>query len=155
MQGLYDEDFAGFRLPSSDEVDAAVRDAVVAIDANVLLSLYRFRDQTAADLLTVFHRLGDRLVVPHQAVREFWRHRQRAPGSPNAATSAAMNGLAKGCTTMTQAIETWAKQIGLDPEERAGLVDRLQTIHRELRQAVSAEQQDLRGGELTDDPILK
>jgi len=42
MRGLYDGDFVGFRRPGGDEIDAALAEAVVAIDANVLLNLYRF-----------------------------------------------------------------------------------------------------------------
>jgi hypothetical protein len=82
VPGLYDDDFVGFRIPSGAELDAALREAVVAVDANVLLNLYRFRAQTSRDLIKVLQRLGDRMVVPHQALREFWRHRQRAAASP-------------------------------------------------------------------------
>jgi hypothetical protein len=82
MNGLYDGEFVGFKIASAEEVDAALREAVVAIDANVLLDLYRFRPQTSRDLMKTLKSLGDRLVVPHQALREFWRHRQRSQGSP-------------------------------------------------------------------------
>lgn len=51
MPGLYDEEFVGFRVPSGDELNVALREAVVAIDANVLLGLYRFLPQTANDLM--------------------------------------------------------------------------------------------------------
>ena len=37
--------FAGFKIASPEELDTALREAVVAIDANVLLDLYRFRPQ--------------------------------------------------------------------------------------------------------------
>ena len=86
MPGLYDQEFVGFRVATDDELDVALREAVVAVDANVLLGLYRFLPQTANDLIKVLERLEDRLVVPNQALREFWRHRQRAAGSPEAAT---------------------------------------------------------------------
>ena len=43
MHGLYDGDFIGYKIASQAEVDAALREAVVAVDANVLLDLYRFR----------------------------------------------------------------------------------------------------------------
>jgi hypothetical protein len=82
MDGLYDGDFVGFKIASSAEGDAALREAVVAVDANVLLDLYRFRPQTSRDLINTLRSLGDRLVVPHQALREFWRRRQRSRDSP-------------------------------------------------------------------------
>ena len=89
MQGLYDEDFVGYRVASPAELDAALREAVVAVDANVLLDLYRFRPQTSQDLIKTLRGLGDRLVVPHQALCEFWRRRHRSQDSPGAATKAA------------------------------------------------------------------
>lgn len=50
MQGLYDGEFAGFKAATSEQLDAALHDAVVAVDASVLLDLYRFRAQTSQDL---------------------------------------------------------------------------------------------------------
>jgi hypothetical protein len=41
MNGLYDGESVGFRIASSYEFDTALREAVVAVDANVLLDLYR------------------------------------------------------------------------------------------------------------------
>ncbi len=154
MPGLYDDDFAGFRISSTEDLDAALRDAVVATDANVLLGLYRVRESTAADLLSVLERVGERLVVPHQAVREFWRHRHRGPGSPDRATTTALEALTKGATTMSQALERWAKQVGLDPDEHVGLADRLEAVTADLKQVVSAVQREVHPEALKDDAIL-
>lgn len=155
MPGLYDDDFVGFRIATSDELDTALREAVVAVDANVLFSLYRFRAQTSRDLIKVLQRLGDRLVVPHQALREFWRHRQRAAASPVAATRTASQALAKSAQAMTQALEGWAKQVGLDAEELADLQDRVEGFGSSLQAELSAVQEDVgaRAGE--GDPILE
>jgi hypothetical protein len=68
---LYDGEFVGFRIASSAALDAALREAVVAVDTNVLFDLYRFRPQTSQDLIKTLTGLGDRLIVPHQALREF------------------------------------------------------------------------------------
>lgn len=84
MTGLFDG-FEGFRILADADVDHALTSALVAVDANVLLNLYRYNVQTTEDLLAVFERLGDRLVVPHQAIREFHRNRQprrRRAGRP-------------------------------------------------------------------------
>ncbi|MEU5696913.1 hypothetical protein [Actinosynnema sp. NPDC020468] len=48
---MYDGEFAGYRIASADELDTALREAVVAVDANVLLDLYRFRYQTSKNLI--------------------------------------------------------------------------------------------------------
>jgi hypothetical protein len=39
MNGLYDGDFVGYKIASPTELDAALREAVVAVDASVLLDL--------------------------------------------------------------------------------------------------------------------
>jgi hypothetical protein len=67
MHGLYDGDFVGYKIASPAELDDALREAVVAVDASVLLDLYRFRPRTSRDLIETLKGLGDRLVVPHQA----------------------------------------------------------------------------------------
>lgn len=147
MPGLYDDEFVGFRIAASDEVDSALREATVAVDANVLLSLYRFRAQTSRDLIKVLQRLGDRLVVPHQALREFWRHRQRAAASPLAATKTAAEAVAKSTRAMTNAVDVWAKQVGLDPEELTVLRDRVDAFGEALQAELSVVHEDAGAGE--------
>ena len=84
MAGLFDG-FEGYRVPIDADVDHALMSALVAIDANVLLNLYRYNARTVEDLLAIFERFGDRLVVPHQAMREFHRNRLAAIGNPEGA----------------------------------------------------------------------
>ncbi len=48
--GIYDE-FPGYRLPSDDELNEALRSALVVVDTNVLLNLYRYNESTRNDLL--------------------------------------------------------------------------------------------------------
>lgn len=154
MQGLYDGDFVGFRTATDVEVNAALSEAVVAIDANVLLNLYRFRAQTSQDLIKVLERLGDRLIVPHQALREFWRHRQRSAASPQAATAIAEEALDKSTRSLTQALETWAKQVGTDADELAGLHSRVDDFAMAMRQELAVVYDDAGSRKPSDDPIL-
>lgn len=46
-----------------------------ALDANVLLNIYRYADSTRDDLFKVLERLAGRVWVPFQAAREFYRNR--------------------------------------------------------------------------------
>ena len=133
MHGLYDEDFIGYKIASSAELDAALHEAVVAIDANVLLDLYRFRPQTSQDLIKTLRSLGDRLVVPHQALREFWRRRQHAEDSPSAATKAATVALDKSGRSISDALATWARAVGVDDDEVSGLIARVGDFLGELK----------------------
>ena len=154
MPGLYDDEFLGFRVATDDELNVALREAIVAVDANVLLGLYRFLPQTANDLIKVLERLEDRVVVPNQALHEFWRHRQRAAGSPEAATRVAEEAIGKAAASVKQALETWSKQVGLDAGERTDLLQRGTNFAEDLRDELAAvhERADARAGD--EDPIL-
>lgn len=154
MQGLYGDDFVGYRIATTAEVEAALREAVVAVDANVLLNLYRYRAQTSRDLIKILQSLGDRLVVPHQAMREFWRHRQRSQASPQAATTAAAEAVSKNARAVTQALEAWAKQVGVNADELAALKERVDASSQSLREALDEVLQDV-GGRVDGDPILE
>jgi hypothetical protein len=147
MHGLYDEDFVGYKIASSAELDAALHEAVVAIDANVLLDLYRFRAQTSRDLIKTLRSLGDRLVVPHQALREFWRRRQRAQDSPSAATKAATDALDKSGRSMGDALATWARAVGVDDDEVSGLIARVGDFLGELKGELQDASQDASAAE--------
>jgi PIN like domain len=146
MNGLYDGEFVGFRIASSDELDTALREAVVAIDANVLLDLYRFRPQTSQDLIKTLKSVGDRLVVPHQALREFWRRRQRSQDSPRGATKTATDALAKSGRSVCDALAAWAKAVGVHDDELSeltaqvdGFLDALKGDLQQVLQDVDAE----------------
>jgi hypothetical protein len=72
--GMFDG-FEGYRKPSAQQQRDALRTALVVVDANVLLNLYRYTATTRDDLFAVLSTVGDRLWVPHQVMREFWRNR--------------------------------------------------------------------------------
>jgi hypothetical protein len=150
MNGLYDGEFVGFRIASLDELDTALREAVVAVDANVLLDLYRFRPRTSQDLIKTLKSVGDRLVVPHQALREFWRRRQRSQDSPRGATKTATDALAKSGRSICDAVATWAKAVGVDDDELSDLTARvngfLDTLRGDLQQVLQDVDSE-RGGD--------
>lgn len=112
MTGLFDG-FEGYQILADADVDRALTSALVAVDANVLLNLYRYNLQTTKDLLTVFERLGDRLVVPHQAIREFHRNRLTAIGNPDGAAQDVRTALVKNQRSTVDALTRWAKQVAL------------------------------------------
>ncbi|MGI5507104.1 PIN-like domain-containing protein [Lentzea sp. CA-135723] len=154
MNGLYDGEFAGYKIASPAELDTALREAVVAVDANVLLDLYRFSPRTSSDLINTFKSLGDRLVVPHQALREFWRHRQRAQGSPRGATKTATDALAKAARSMNDTLGIWAKAVGFNQGDLAGLTGEVNalvsSLQEKLQQVLAHADADRVG-----DPILE
>lgn len=57
-RGIYD-DFHGYRLPTEDELNSALQSALVVLDTNILLNLYRYNESTRNDLLGVMRSLGE------------------------------------------------------------------------------------------------
>ncbi len=85
------------------------------------------------DLIKTLKSLGDRLVVPHQALRDFWRRRQRLQDSPRGATKTAADALAKSGRSIRDALDTWAKAVGVDDDELSDLTTRVDDFLDELK----------------------
>lgn len=67
--------FPGHFRPKAEELESLWRNADIAIDANVLLNLYRYSRQAREALLRALDSVRSRLFVPHQAAREFLDNR--------------------------------------------------------------------------------
>ena len=113
--GIYD-DFPGYRLPPDHELNEALQVALVVIDANVLLNLYRYNESTRDDLLGVLQKVGDRVWVPHQVMKEFWRNRVGVLASRGSATVQALDALGKQQRASADAIRHWAKSVAAEAE---------------------------------------
>lgn len=67
--------FKGFYPPLTEELSWLWDEGLVVLDANTLLNLYRYTDQTANEFLATLHGIQERLWMPHQAGLEFHRRR--------------------------------------------------------------------------------
>lgn len=70
--------------PSDDDLGALWERAIVVLDSNVLLGLYRYPPDVLADVLRALRHLRDQLWIPHQVGLEF--HRNRADRLPEQRT---------------------------------------------------------------------
>jgi hypothetical protein len=135
--GIFDE-FPGYRLPSDREKDSALHNALVVLDANVLLNLYRYNDSTRDDLFEVLRGFGDRLWVPHQAMREFWRNRLGVLTSRGSSTTQVLAALSKQHRATTDALLLWTKTTAIEDSEREALLKRVDDMHERLETAIQA-----------------
>jgi hypothetical protein len=69
------DQFRGFYPPKTEELSGLWTEGLVVFDANTLLNLYRYTDQTAAEFLATLTSIQDRVWIPHQAGLEFHRRR--------------------------------------------------------------------------------
>src|ERR1043165_2018462 len=67
--------FPGWVPPDEATLDRYWNEATFAVDASVLLDLYRFSEKTRTGLLTALRSFDDRLWIPHQVGLEFHRNR--------------------------------------------------------------------------------
>jgi hypothetical protein len=133
--GIYD-DFPGYRVPSASELDSALRSALVVVDANVLLNLYRYNESTRDDLLGVLRALEARLWVPNQVLREFWRNRLGVLAGRGAGTDQALAALGKQQRATFDAIQQWAKAVAIDAADRQNLLDRVAALYADLESEI-------------------
>ena len=54
--------------------------ALIALDANVLLNLYRYSDSTRAALINVLELLKDRVWITNQVAKEYFSNRLKVIG---------------------------------------------------------------------------
>lgn len=134
--GIYD-DFPGYRAYAEGELDEALRSALIVIDANVLLSLYRYNESARHDLINVLIHVGDRLWVPHQALREFWRNRIDVLMSRGAQVNETLEALGKQRRSTIDAVNRWARTTtAIDASEANPLVDRITAFYTQLENDV-------------------
>lgn len=67
--------FPGHFRPTQEELKSLWAECAFAVDANVLLNLYRYSPYTRQALEQTLTSVKNRLFLPHQAAREFLRNR--------------------------------------------------------------------------------
>src|ERR1017187_4888523 len=73
--------FPGYYRPSKEAFKELWQKATIALDANVMLNLYRYPTSARDDLLTTLRQVSNRLFVPYQAALEYQRGRLGTIGS--------------------------------------------------------------------------
>ncbi len=112
--------FEGYRTPTGEDHRRVLTEGLVALDANVLLNLYRYTEQARDDLLSVLDRLEDRLWVPNQVLVEFWRNREGVLRDPRDTERAAR----EMTNVRDRAVGTfrgWANRVSLAEEQSNAL----------------------------------
>lgn len=64
-----------FKQLSADEINAIWEGAVIVLDTNILLNLYRYSEATRDEILSVMEKLKDRLWMPYQVGLEYFNNR--------------------------------------------------------------------------------
>ena len=67
--------FPGYYCPTEEEFSNLWNSCLFVLDANVLLNLYRYSQETSDELIQILKQISDRLWVPHQAALEYQKNR--------------------------------------------------------------------------------
>jgi hypothetical protein len=67
--------YLGYYVLTSVEANAIWEDCIFALDANVLLNLYRYSNDTSNDFIALLDQIKDRLFLPHRSGYEYHRNR--------------------------------------------------------------------------------
>lgn len=71
MRSVFPEQFR----PTTEGFGSLWSEAIFAVDANVLLNLYRYSPETRNELEKALRAVQERLFIPHQAAKEFLKNR--------------------------------------------------------------------------------
>ncbi len=69
------DQFYGYYPALDDEIEAIWKDSIIAFDANTLLNIYRYSENTRANFIKVLEHFKDRLWIPYQAAAEYHNNR--------------------------------------------------------------------------------
>ena len=130
--GLF-KGFEGYRTPSDEHYRTALTNALVVLDTNVLLNLYRYNDETRSSMIDVMKALGDRFWVPNHVLEEFWRNRERALASPLAEVQQSIRDLEKQLNSVREIIRIWVNKAALNK-------DSADAVEHKLAESFSAAQ---------------
>jgi hypothetical protein len=75
LEGVMKKKFRGYYKPTTEEFEALWDDALIILDANVLLNLYTYSAETWQELLHLLKEMNDRVWLPFQAAAEYHRNR--------------------------------------------------------------------------------
>lgn len=138
--------FPAFFRPTDAGYKSLWKDAVFAIDANVVLNLYRYSTETRKQLETTLSALKARLFIPHQAAREFLRNRLSV-------TAGQANEYTKAIDKLNELASTLSDRRRHPYLEEAELPKFNETVER-IRQQLESQKTALLG-RLSHDEILE
>ncbi|WP_392872744.1 PIN-like domain-containing protein [Streptomyces sp. LN499] len=150
--------FEGYRTPTMEDYRRVMTQGMVVLDTSILLNLYRYDRQTRRDLLSVLNRIQSQLWVPHQAIAEFWANRDLVLTSRRDSARRALTSLESPARSTVEAVELWARNIGLDDVTRHSLITDISDAYVQLRKSIADHRIDTEIDSIPDtgeDPVIR
>lgn len=130
--------FSGYYPPSTEQYEQLWKEAIIVLDTNVLLNLYRLPTTARDELFGVLELLKERLWIPHQVALEFQRRRLTVIASERKATEDALSSTSELVDDIKSKVEgLQIDKRGLGIESQPLLVE-LEKANNQLLEAIKA-----------------
>ena len=155
--GIFDGGLDVYKTVTEEDYRALFSSGLIVLDANTLLSLYRYQLGTRHALIRVLTRLKDRLWVPYHAMFEFWQNRLSVIESRPEEAEQAIEDLRKESLELETVVRRWANRIRLPKRETDGLIATIRTtvddVAERMRKHSSDDSLD-QADDTSKDPII-
>lgn len=71
------EMFKGYIGYSDEEYKKIWKEAIIVVDTNILLNLYRYSETARETILNIFKKVRDRIWIPYQVGKEFFKNKDK------------------------------------------------------------------------------
>jgi hypothetical protein len=137
--------FPGHFRPDETEIKQIWSEGLIALDANVLLNLYRYSDETREEFLKILKLFEDKLILPNWAAQEFFSNRLDVIVEQEKSYDETLGEIVK--------LEKKFANTRQHPFLSQGLLSRLARLFRDVTQELKKRQQRY-FDQVHDDPLL-
>lgn len=129
------EMFKGFYQLSEEDFSEIWEHGTFVFDTNVLLNLYRYKNETSTAIIEIIKNLGDRVWVPHHVLLEFHRNRLEVIADQNKK----VNDIKKSIEDSIKGIENKSSELQLEKRHNEIDPQNFLSKFRELEKTVLDE----------------
>lgn len=130
--------FLGYYRPSEKEFSELWKNCLFVLDANVLLNLYRYSQETREELIGILKAISDRLWVPYQAALEYQRNRLFVIGQQATAYEEIQDNLRKTRDKLDNDLRSFTRHPFIEVEP---LLKRIKNIFAEIEKELNEHKQ--------------
>jgi predicted nucleic acid-binding protein len=137
--------FPGYFKLTDEEINSLWGNSLFVFDANILLNLYRYSDETRDDFFKILEKVKDRIWIPHQSASEFFDNRLSVISQQEKSYEEAINSL--------KSIENEFKNSRQHPFITQKLLKKFSTLSEEICEQLNSSK-DFHNKRIHQDDIL-
>lgn len=139
------ENFPGYFKLSEKEITNLWNKAIFTFDANILLNLYRYSDETREEFFKVLKKIKERIWITHQSAQEFFENRLNVINQQEKSYKDAISTL--------HSIETEFKKTRQHPFIDNNLLNKFSSLNKDICKELN-KSKEFHNRRITDDHIL-